>query len=129
MERCVVDTSVLVSKRLDSVLQCRERYVTSVAVLEYLVWAKKSADSAAGARREGYLKLIKMLPLLMEEVGLRLVDDLSIQDVAAATRWVLERGVNPGDALISAAALKLNAVVVTRDKDWERLPEVKSVII
>ncbi|AET32182.1 PIN domain-containing protein [Pyrobaculum ferrireducens] len=129
MERCVVDTSVLVSKRLDSVLQCRERYVTSVAVLEYLVWAKRSADSSSGARREGYLRLIKLLPLLMEEVGLRLVDDLSIQDVAAATRWVLERGVNPGDALISAAALRLDAVMLTRDRDWERLPEVKSVII
>ena len=46
-----------------------------------------------------------------------------------AVKWVLERGVNPGDAFISAAARRLNAVVNTMDRDWERLPEVKSVIL
>lgn len=46
-----------------------------------------------------------------------------------AVKWVLERGVNPGDALISAVARRLDAVVITRDRDWERLPEVKSVIL
>ena len=46
-----------------------------------------------------------------------------------AVRWILERGVNPGDPLMSAAARRLGAVVITRDRDWERLPEVKSVIL
>jgi len=39
MERCVVDTSALISKRLDAVLQRSERYVASVVVLEYMAWA------------------------------------------------------------------------------------------
>jgi PIN domain. len=57
------------------------------------------------------------------------VDGVAAEDVDDAVRWVLERGVNPGDALISAAARRLGAVVITRDRDWERLPEVKSVIL
>ena len=52
-----------------------------------------------------------------------------MEDVDIAVKWVLERGVNPGDALISAVARRLDAVVITRDRDWERLPEVKSVIL
>jgi len=46
-----------------------------------------------------------------------------------AVKWFLERGVSPGDAFISAVARRLDAVVITRDRDWERLPEVKSVIL
>ena len=46
-----------------------------------------------------------------------------------AVKWVLERDVNPGDALISAVARRLDAVVITRDRDWERLPEVESIIL
>ena len=30
---------------------------------------------------------------------------------------------------LGAAARRLDAVVITRDRDWERLPEVKSVIL
>jgi len=57
------------------------------------------------------------------------VDGVAAEDVDDAVRWALERGVNPGDALMSAAARRLGAVVITRDRDWERLPEVKSVIL
>jgi len=49
--------------------------------------------------------------------------------VDIAVKWVLERGVSPGDAFISAAARRLDAVVITRDRNWERLLEVKSVIL
>jgi len=40
--------------------------------------------------------------------------------VDIAVKWVLERGVNFGDAFISAVARRLDAVVITRDRDWER---------
>jgi len=46
MDRCVVDTSVLISKRLDAALQCAERYVTSVVLLEYMTRARWSAEEA-----------------------------------------------------------------------------------
>ncbi|MFP3200576.1 MAG: hypothetical protein RXR06_11950 [Thermoproteus sp.] len=36
MERCVIDTSVLISKRLDAALQRAERYVASAVLLEYV---------------------------------------------------------------------------------------------
>jgi len=46
MERYVVDTPVLISMRLDAVLQCAKRYVTSVVLLEYMTWARRSAEEA-----------------------------------------------------------------------------------
>jgi predicted nucleic acid-binding protein len=129
MERCVVDTSVLISKRLDAVLQCAKRYVTSVVLLEYMTWARRSAEVAAGPRRRGYIRLLQLLPSLLRQLDIRVVDGVTVEDVDFAVKWVLERGVDPGDALISAVARRLDAVVITRDRDWERLPEVKSVIL
>lgn len=129
MERCVVDTSVLISKRLDAVLQCAKRYVTSVVLLEYMTWARRSAEVAAGPRRRGYIRLLQLLPSLLRQLDIRVVDGVAVEDVDIAVKWVLERGVDPGDALISAVARRLDAVVITRDRDWERLPEVKSVIL
>ncbi|MFP3252211.1 MAG: PIN domain-containing protein [Thermoproteus sp.] len=129
MERCVVDTSVLISKRLDAALQCAERYVTSAVLLEYMTWARRSAEEAAEPRRRGYIRLLQLLPSLLRQLDIRVVDGVAAEDVDDAVRWALERGVNPGDALISAAARRLGAVVITRDRDWERLPEVKSVIL
>ncbi len=128
MERCVVDTSVLISKRLDAVLQCAKRYVTSVVLLEYMTWARRSAE-AAEPRRRGYLRLLQLLPSILRQLDIRVVDGVASEDVDFAVKWVLERGVSPGDALISAVARRLDAVVITRDRDWERLPEVKSVIL
>jgi len=129
MERCVVDTSVLISKRLDAVLQCAKRYVTSVVLLEYMTWARGSAEEAAEQRRRGYIRLLQLLPSLLRQLDIRVVDGVTVEDVDIAVKWVLERGVNPGDALISAVARRLDAVVITRDRNWERLPEVKSVIL
>ena len=69
------------------------------------------------------------MPSLLRQLEIRVVDGVVAEDVDNAVRWILERGVNPGDALISAAARRLGAVVITRDRDWERLPEVRSVIL
>jgi len=129
MERCIVDTSVLISKRLDATLQCAKRYVTSVVLLEYMTWARRSAEVAAGPRRRGYIRLLQLLPSLLRQLDIRVVDGVTVEDVDIAVKWVLERGVNPGDALISAVARRLDAVVITRDRNWKRLPEVKSVIL
>jgi predicted nucleic acid-binding protein len=129
MERCVVDTSVLISKRLDAVLQCAKRYVTSVVLLEYMTWARRSAEVVAGPRRRGYIRLLQLLPSLLRQLDIRVVDGVAVEDVDIAVKWVLERGVDPGDALISAVARRLDAVVITRDRDWDWLPEVKSVIL
>jgi predicted nucleic acid-binding protein len=129
MERCVVDASVLISKRLDAVLQCAKRYVTSVVLLEYMTWARRSAEVAEGPRRRGYIRLLQLLPSLLRQLDIRVVDGVTVEDVDTAVKWVLERGVNPGVALISAVARRLDAVVITRGRDWERLPEVKSVIL
>jgi len=122
MERCVVDTSVLISKRLDAALQCAERYVASAVLLEYV----GQEVGRGGAATSGSYSCC---PAYLRQLDIRVVDGVAAEDVDDAVRWILERGVNPGDALISAAARRLGAVVITRDRDWERLPEVKSVIL
>jgi hypothetical protein len=73
--------------------------------------------------------LLQLLPSLLRQLDIRVVDGVAVEDVDIAVKWVLERGVSPGDALISAVARRLDAVVITKDRDWERLPEVKSVIL
>jgi len=124
MERCVVDTSVLISKRLDAALQCAERYVASAVLLEYV---GQEVGRGGGGAEEA--RLHQLLPSLLRQLDIRVVDGVAAEDVDDAVRWALERGVNPGDPLMSAAARRLGAVVITRDRDWERLPEVKSVIL
>jgi len=120
MEKCVVDTSVLISRRLDAELRCAKRYVTSVVLLEYTTWARWLAEDAAEPRRRGYLRLLQLLPSILRQLDIRVVDGVAVEDVGIAVKWVLERGVNSGDAFISAVARRLNAVVITRDRDWER---------
>jgi predicted nucleic acid-binding protein len=129
VERCVVDTSVLISRRLDAALRCAKRYVTSVVLLEYMTWARWLAEDAAEPRRRGYFRLLQLLPSLLRQLDIRVVDGVAVEDVGIAVKWVLERGVSPGDAFISAVARRLDAVVITMDRDWERLSEVKSVIL
>ena len=129
MERCVVDTSVLISRRLDAALRCAKRYVTSVVLLEYMTWARWLAEDAAEPRRRGHFRLLQLLPSILRQLDIRVVDGVAVDDVDIAVKWVLEKGVNSGDALISAVARRLDAVVITMDRDWERLLEVKSVIL
>ncbi|MFB6491386.1 MAG: type II toxin-antitoxin system VapC family toxin [Thermoproteus sp. AZ2] len=129
MERCILDTSLLISKRIDIALKCKHRLVTPVVVLEYLTWAKKSAEAAAGPRREGYLRLMRLFPHLLAALDVEVVNSITIDDVGKAVELAISRGVSMGDALISAEAVRQGAVVLTRDKDWARLPEVKSVIV
>jgi len=72
--------------------------------------------------------LIQLLPELLKRPNIEVVDGVSGDGVEKAA-GVLESGVNPGDALISAVTQRLDAVVVTRDGVWLRLSEVKSVVV
>nr|KJR73055.1 MAG: hypothetical protein TU35_08115 [Thermoproteus sp. AZ2] len=84
MERCILDTSLLISKRIDIALKCKHRLVTPVVVLEYLTWAKKSAEAAAGPRREGYLRLMRLFPHLLAALDVEVVNSITIDDVGKA---------------------------------------------
>ncbi len=104
--RCVVDTSVLISKNLDAVLG---------AVRDFCVGVHGVGLRSRRRGRGG--GLIQLLPELLKQLDMEVVDGVSSDGVEKAA-GVLERGVNPGDALISAVAQRLDAEVVTRDGDW-----------
>ncbi|NAZ33427.1 MAG: hypothetical protein GU356_03940 [Pyrobaculum sp.] len=72
--------------------------MTSVVLLEYMTWARRSAEEAAEPRRRGYIRLLQLLPSLLRQLDIRVVDGVAVEDVGIAVKWVLERGVNPGDA-------------------------------
>jgi hypothetical protein len=38
------------------------------------------------------------LPSLLRQLDIRVVDGVAVKDVDIAVKWVLERGVDPGDA-------------------------------
>jgi hypothetical protein len=42
--------------------------------------------------------LLQLLPSLLRQLDIRVVDGVAAGDVDIAVKWVLERGVDPGDA-------------------------------
>ncbi len=131
----LIDTSVLVSKKLGTVLGLREPlYVTPVVILEYLNWVIESRNmwftKGDTKRAEGYERLVKLLQGLLEELDVEVVDQkLDIVDLGDIVTLVLEREVDPGNALNAVTAKKMNLKVVTRDKDWEKLRDYAKEVI
>jgi len=126
-EGYIVDTNVLVSRRL-RVLEEIEKplYVTETVVLEYMNWVERQRrlmlQRGERERARGYERLLTLFPRLLESLGIALLHArLEAGDVEEAARLVLERSVDPGDALLAVTARKLRLGVVSGDRDWERL--------
>lgn len=135
-KRVLVDTNILVSKKIVELkLLERELYVTPVIILEYLNWALESYNEMMSRREyeraKGYMRLIELFPHLLDELGISVIgQELSLEDLARAIRLVVERNVDPGDALNAVTASKLSLGVVTGDRDWLRLEDyVEEVIL
>ncbi len=135
-KRVLVDTNILVSKKIVELkLLERELYVTPVIILEYLNWALESYNEMMSRREyeraKGYMRLIELFPHLLDELGISVIgQELSLEDLARAIRLVVERNVDPGDALNAVTASKLGLGVVTGDRDWLRLEDyVEEVIL
>jgi hypothetical protein len=73
-------------------------------LLEYLSWALESRNlwlaKGDAKRARGYERLVEL-----------------------RARLVLQRGIDPGDALNAITARKGELGVITLDKDWQRLPD------
>ena len=135
-KRVLVDTNILVSKKIVQLkLLERELYVTPVIILEYLNWALESYNEMMSRREyeraKGYMRLIELFPHLLDELGISVIgQEFSLEDLARAIRLVVERNVDPGDALNAVTASKLGLGVVTGDRDWLRLEDyVEEVIL
>jgi len=127
--RVVVDTCVLVSRKLEALRTFNAKlYVTPVILLEYFNWALESRNRALAKgdaeRAKGYERLIELLPLTLLELGIEITEQrLTIAELREAASLVLQRSVDPGDALNAVTARKMGLGVVTLDRDWQRLSD------
>jgi len=130
-----VDACVLVSKKLEALRTFNAKlYVTPVTLLEYFNWALESRNRALAKgdakRAKGYERLIELLPSALLELGIEVAEQgLSIEELKEAAGLVLQRGVDPGDALNAVTARRMRLGVVTLDRDWQRLSDYAAGVI
>jgi len=131
----IVDTCVLASRRLEALRTFNARlYVTPVVLLEYLNWALESRNRSLArgdaGRAKGYERLIELLPSALLELGIEITEQrLTITELREAASLVLQRGVDPGDALNAVTARKVGLGIVTLDRDWQRLSDYAATVI
>jgi predicted nucleic acid-binding protein len=131
----VVDACVLVSRKLEALRTFNARlYVTPVTLLECFNWALESRNRALAKgdakRAKGYERLIGLLPSALLELGIGVAEQgFSIGELKEAAGLVLQRGVDPGDALNAVTARKMGLGVVTLDRDWQRLSDYAAGVI
>jgi len=131
----IVDTCVLVSKKLKALRTLNAKlYITPVVLLEYLNWAMESRNiwlvKGDAKRAKGYERLIELLPSALLELGIDVLEQkFTISELREAVNLVLQRGVDPGDALNAITARKRGMSIVTLDKDWQRLSDYTVTMI
>ena len=131
----IVDTCVLVSRKLEALRALNARlYVTPVVLLEYLGWALESRNfwlAKGDARRaRGYERLIEYLPSVLLELGVEVLEQgFALSELREAVGLVLQRGVDPGDALNAVTARRAGLGVVTLDSDWQRLSDYAAAVV
>jgi predicted nucleic acid-binding protein len=131
----IVDTCVLVSKKLEALRTLNAKlYITPVVLLEYLNWAMESRNiwlvKGDAKRAKGYERLIELLPSALLELGVEVLEQkFTISELREAVGLVLQRDVDPGDALNAITARKRGMSIITLDKDWQRLSDYTVTII
>jgi len=74
--------------------------------------------------------LIELLPSALLELGIEITEQrLTITELREAASLVLQRGVDPGDALNAVTARKVGLGIVTLDRDWQRLSDYAATVI
>jgi len=131
----IIDTCVLASRKLGAMRTLNTKlYVTPIVLLEYLNWALESRNiwRAKGddKRARGYERLVELLPSLLLELGIEVLEQkFTVTELREATGLVIQREVDPGDALNAITAKKRKLGIITLDRDWERLPDYATPII
>jgi predicted nucleic acid-binding protein len=131
----IVDTCVLASKKLGALKALNVKpYVTPVVLLEYFNWALESRNLRLARgdveRAKGYERLIELLPLVLAELGMEVLEQrFTIAELREVANLVLQRSVDPGDALNAITAKKKKMGIVTLDEDWQRLSDYVTAVI
>ncbi|MCC6003970.1 MAG: type II toxin-antitoxin system VapC family toxin [Thermofilum sp.] len=131
----IVDTCVPASRKLGALRTLNTKlYITPIVLLEYLNWALESRNlwlaEGDAKRTRGYERLVELLPSTLLELGIEVLEQkLTVPELREAASLVLQRGIDPGDALNAITARKGELGIITLDKDWQRLPDYVATII
>ncbi len=125
----LIDTNVLMSKKIKVLLSLdKPLYITPIVLLEYLKWVIESRNRALSQgnveRAKGYEKLIKLFPELIKQLNINFIEQgISADDINEVISLILERGVDPGDAINAITTKRSKLMIITGDKDWLRLKD------
>ncbi|WP_168364245.1 type II toxin-antitoxin system VapC family toxin [Metallosphaera hakonensis] len=123
--RYLIDTDVLFSKKF---LKYKgDGLVTATSVYEFLTVIRERYlelyHFGNKDRAKGYLRF---LGLVLGEIKSSIIDVTS-NDFIHAGSLVFERDLNVGDAINVAVAKRLNLVIVSEDKDYDRIRDLVTV--
>lgn len=115
----ILDTNVIISKKEI------EGIVTLPVLIELMNYLLEQYNYFAGKgekrRAMGYLNEILNLPILLQRAKLLGFD---IDDVRDIVYYIVERHVDPTDAYLALISKKFGLIIVTNDKDFERLSDI-----
>jgi predicted nucleic acid-binding protein len=109
-------------------------YVTPIVLHEYFNWALESRNLRLARgdveRAKGYERLIELLPSVLAELGMEILEQkFTIAELREVANLILQRSVDPGDALNAITAKKEDMSIVTLDEDWQRLSDYVTAVI
>ncbi|AWR95722.1 PIN domain-containing protein [Acidianus brierleyi] len=124
-KKIIVDTNIIISKKF---LDLNNVIVTESVVQELAEFIfQKYLDymnSSQQERANGYIKLFKYLIEYLSKYPLL---SHSFKDYIQAIDLSTSRNIDVTDALLVITALKLNTVIMTKDKDFERVKDLVKI--
>lgn len=67
---------------------------------------------------------------MLAELGMEILEQkFTIAELREVANLILQRSVDPGDALNAITAKKENMSIVTLDEDWQRLSDYVTAVI
>jgi len=130
-QEILLDTSVLFSREFANLLT-RKLVINDTVILEYLqvIIGLRDEANVAGdqTKARGREAQLRFFPQLVRENSIILAGDFSIEQVEQAANLILDRQVDPGDALIALWSNQHGASIATRDNDYDRLADICDVV-
>ncbi|BDC18027.1 PIN domain-containing protein [Acidianus sp. HS-5] len=123
----LIDTDILFSKKYLNFREKKYR-ITSITLYEFIVIIRNKyiemMKKGYKHRAEGYLNFLK---LIKNEIKNSVVD-VNKDDILKSINLIFEREINVGDAINVEIARKINALIVSNDKDYSRVKDLVKVI-
>lgn len=130
-QETILDTSVLFSKEFQSLLG-RRLLINDSVILEYLQVMVALRDEALQGsepdKARGREDQLRYFAQLVRENGIELRGSFTIEQLEMVTQLILDRGIDPGDAVICVWSGARKIQVATKDNDFDRLTDICSVL-